>query len=83
MAMFQELEEAAKLIESVDVSIRTRFPDGSLGRHAWERLKVNVQKWQEQQQINDPFVALVRAHELEHEFKNIVALFGEAGFDFD
>ncbi len=72
-----------RLIESVDRSMRTRFPEGSLVRRAWERLKTNVRQWQDQQTIRDPFVALVRARELEHEFKNIVAMFAEAGFDFD
>jgi hypothetical protein len=42
-----------------------------------------VQEWQEQQAIADPFDALMRARTLEHDFKNIVAMFAEAGFDFD
>jgi hypothetical protein len=83
MAVYHELEEAVKLVEAVDRSIRVRFPEGSLERLAWDRLKANVSDWQAQQTIKDPFVALMRARELEHEFKNIVALFGEAGFDFD
>lgn len=83
MAMQRELQEAAKLIESVDRTIRTRFPDGTLARRAWERLKINVVQWQAQQQMEDPCEALMRARELEHEFKNIVALFSEAGFDFE
>ena len=83
MAVLRELEEAARLVEAVDQQMMLRFPEGSLARRAWDRLKVNVQEWQEQQAIADPFDALMRARTLEHDFKNIVAMFAEAGFDFD
>ena len=83
MAVSRELDEAVRLVEQVDQSMLLRFPPGTLVRDAWERLKANLHAWQEQIEIGDPFVALLRARELEYEFRNIVALFEEAGFDFD